>query len=60
MYPNFKFAKETKNLKHTLIDEKSTSHLLIKSQIEIDKEQVQKFIVDIVIKQVCSFKTLHG
>ncbi len=60
MYPNFKFAQETKKLKHILINEKSTSHLSIKSQVEIDKEQDKKSIIDIVIKHVCSFKTLHG
>jgi len=60
MCPNFKFVEETKNLKHNFIYEKSTSHLSIKSQTKIDKEQDQKFVVDIIIKQVCSFKTLHG
>ncbi len=43
-----------------LNDEISTSHLLIKSQVEIDKEQDQKFIINTIIKQVCSLKTLHG
>jgi hypothetical protein len=38
MYPNFKSAQETKKLKHMFINENPTSHLLIKSQIEIDKE----------------------
>jgi uncharacterized protein YqfB (UPF0267 family) len=60
MYPKFKFVEETKNQKHIFIDEKSTSHLSIKSQIEINKEQDKKYVVDIIIKQVCSFKTLHG
>jgi len=60
MYPNFKSIQETKNLKHTFTNEKSTSHLPIKSQAKINKEQYQKFVIDTVIKQVCSFKTLHG
>jgi hypothetical protein len=42
------------------IDEKSTSHLSIKSQVEIDEEQEQKIITNTIIKQVCSFKTFHG
>jgi hypothetical protein len=37
------------------VDEKSTFHLLIKSQAKIDEEQDQNFVVDTVIKQVCSF-----
>jgi hypothetical protein len=60
VYPNFKFAQETKKLKHMLVDEKSTFHLLIKSQAKIDKKQDQKVIVDTIIKHVCSLKTLHG
>jgi hypothetical protein len=43
-----------------LIDEKSTSHLMIKSQAKIDEEKYQKFLADTIINQVCSFKTLHG
>jgi len=31
MYPNLKFAQETKKLKHMFVDEKSTFHLRIKS-----------------------------
>jgi len=38
MYPNFKSNQETKKLKHMLVNEKSTFHLPIKSQAEIDKE----------------------
>jgi hypothetical protein len=36
--PNFKSAQETKKLKHMFIDEKSTSHLPIKSQVEVNEE----------------------
>jgi hypothetical protein len=50
VYPNFKFAQETKKLKHMLVDEKSTSHFLIKSQAKINKEQNQKFIIDTINK----------
>jgi hypothetical protein len=57
VYPNFKSAQETKKLKHVLVDEKSSSHLLIKSQAKIDNK---KFIADKIIKHVCSLKTLHG
>jgi hypothetical protein len=38
MNPNLNFAQETKKLKHMFIDEKSTSHLLIRSQAKIDEE----------------------
>jgi hypothetical protein len=50
VYPNFKFAQETKKLKHMLADEKSASHLLIKSQAKIDKEQDKFFIGGIIIR----------
>jgi hypothetical protein len=33
-----------------LVDEKSNSHLLIKSQAKIDKEQDQKFIANTIIR----------
>jgi len=60
MYPNFKSVQKTEKLKHMFADEKSTFHLPIKNQAKINKEQYQKFVVDTIIKQVCSFKTLHG
>jgi hypothetical protein len=60
VYPKFNSAQETKKMKHMFIDEKSTSHLPIKNQVEIDEKQDQKFIINTIIKQVCSFKTLHG
>ncbi len=38
MNPNFNSTQETKKLKHMFVDEKLTSHLLIKSQAKIDEE----------------------
>jgi hypothetical protein len=38
MNPNLNSTQETKKSKHMSIDEKSTSHLLIKSQAKIDEE----------------------
>jgi hypothetical protein len=38
MNPNLNSTQETKKLKHMFVDEKSTSHLLIKSQTKIDEE----------------------
>jgi predicted GIY-YIG superfamily endonuclease len=37
MYPNFKSIQKTKQLKHVLTNEKSTSHLRIKNQAKIDE-----------------------
>jgi hypothetical protein len=54
MYPNFKSTQETKKLKHMLTNEKSNSHLFIKNQTKINKEQD---VTNIVIRQVCSLKT---
>jgi hypothetical protein len=59
VYPNFKYAQETKKLKHMFTNEKSNFHLLIKSQVEIDEEKDQKFVANTVIRQVCSLKTIY-
>jgi hypothetical protein len=50
MYPNFKSVQKTEKLKHMFDDEKSTSHLPIKNQAKINKEQYQKSVVDTIIK----------
>jgi hypothetical protein len=42
------------------IDEKLTFCLWIKSEAKIDEKQDQKFVVNTIIKQMCSLKTLHG
>jgi len=50
MNPNLNSAQETKKLKHMSVDEKSTFHLLIKSQAKIDEKWDKKFVDDIVIR----------
>jgi hypothetical protein len=60
MYPNFNSTQETKKLKHMFTNEKSNFHLLIKSQAKIDEKQDQKFVINIVIRQVCSLKTTYN
>jgi hypothetical protein len=41
LYPNFKSTQKTKKLKHMFIDEKSTSHLQLKTKQKSMKSEVQ-------------------